>query len=377
MWIERRGERFIVRWREPGTAKRRSRSFATIEDAQAFLASPTGAERGNSLKEISLADFIDRVLRDDWNLRGSSLYGYRRTLERHISHRIGRRPLEEVSTQELRDFFGSLDLGMAGKAGVYRLLAKAFNRAVRENVLERSPLKSIARPKAVAKEIVPLSPEQVSALASAADPRYRVAILLAGFAGLRAGEIGGLRVQDVDFARLNLRVSRAVRTEGGKRVVGEVKTPAGRRQVALPAFLVAELIWHIGRFPPAPDGRIFSTYEGGLVCHVVLLKRLKAAARSAGIPAPRFHTLRHSAAALMIALGAHPKVIQAQLGHANISVTLDIYGHLFPSLAEETAARIDALVRGEPERELRASESPPVTPLAGRSLGLRANAASD
>ncbi len=92
--------------------------------------------------------------------------------------------------------------------------------------------------------------------------------------------------------------------------------------------------------------RLFSTNGGALVCHVVLLKKLHAAARAAGIsPLPKFHTLRHSAAALMIALGAHPKVIQAQLGHANIGITLDTYGHLFPSLPEETAARMDNVFR--------------------------------
>ena len=63
--------------------------------------------------------------------------------------------------------------------------------------------------------------------------------------------------------------------------------------------------------------------------------------RAAISPAPTFHHLRHTAAALAIAEGAHPKAIQARLGHASITTTLNLYGHLFPSLDVELAERLD------------------------------------
>jgi hypothetical protein len=56
-----------------------------------------------------------------------------------------------------------------------------------------------------------------------------------------------------------------------------------------------------------------------------------------------FHDLRHTAVALAIAEGAHPKAIQARLGHASITMTLNTYGHLFPSLDVELADRLDAV----------------------------------
>jgi integrase len=63
---------------------------------------------------------------------------------------------------------------------------------------------------------------------------------------------------------------------------------------------------------------------------------------AAGIsPAPTFHHPRHTAAALAIAQGAHPKAIQARLGYASITTTLNLYGHLFPSLDVELAERLD------------------------------------
>jgi integrase len=57
----------------------------------------------------------------------------------------------------------------------------------------------------------------------------------------------------------------------------------------------------------------------------------------------RFHDLRHTCAALCIALGAHPKAIQERLGHSSITVTLDRYGHLFPKLDEALTDRLDEL----------------------------------
>jgi hypothetical protein len=61
--------------------------------------------------------------------------------------------------------------------------------------------------------------------------------------------------------------------------------------------------------------------------------------------AVRFHDLRHSNAALLIAEGGHPKAIQQRLGHSSITVTLDRYGHLFPSLDDALADALDATYR--------------------------------
>ncbi len=70
--------------------------------------------------------------------------------------------------------------------------------------------------------------------------------------------------------------------------------------------------------------------------------------RRSGIRRIRFHDLRHTYATLLIAQGAHPKYIQAQLGHASIQTTLDRYGHLMPDVHQAEARKLDRLVFGEP-----------------------------
>jgi len=88
---------------------------------------------------------------------------------------------------------------------------------------------------------------------------------------------------------------------------------------------------------------VFPAPEGGPLRRTNFRRRFWApAVERAGIsPAPTFHHLRHTAAALGIAQGAHPKAIQARLGHASITTTLNLYGHLFTSLDVELAEGLD------------------------------------
>jgi integrase len=67
-------------------------------------------------------------------------------------------------------------------------------------------------------------------------------------------------------------------------------------------------------------------------------------AKSCGSQDARFHDLRHTYAALMVAAGAHPKLLQAQLGHSSINVTLNTYGHLFPDAFKDVGHSLDRLV---------------------------------
>ena len=66
----------------------------------------------------------------------------------------------------------------------------------------------------------------------------------------------------------------------------------------------------------------------------------------AGLPRVRFHDLRHTHASLLLAQGVHPKVVQERLGHSQVSVTLDIYSHVAPSLQAAAAERIDEALCG-------------------------------
>jgi integrase len=117
------------------------------------------------------------------------------------------------------------------------------------------------------------------------------------------------------------------------------------RTVFLPSFIVDELARHVADHEDG-SGLVFSAPSGGPIRRNSFRRRiwLQAVRASVGEPCT-FHDLRHTHAALLIAQGEHPKVIQERLGHASIKTTLDTYGHLFDGLDEAAAERLNATWR--------------------------------
>jgi integrase len=126
-------------------------------------------------------------------------------------------------------------------------------------------------------------------------------------------------------------------------LLGSTKTYA-ERTVRLPRFLRDELAVDLAGRLRDPDGFVFVAPRGGPLRHSNFYQRLFCPALiRAGLPVGvRVHDLRHTCAALLIAQGAHPKAIQAHLGHSSIQATMDRYGHLFPDALEYLAYRLDA-----------------------------------
>ena len=163
-----------------------------------------------------------------------------------------------------------------------------------------------------------LSVEEVEALADAFDPRYRVLVLVGAYAGLRFGEASALRPLHLRPLERRIEIQEGAAEVNGRLYVGPLKTKQSRRVVTIPAFLADELGRHlINREAdlvfPAPSGGYLRRTSFG---HRFWTPAVKRAGLS---PAPTFHHLRHTAAALAIAQGAHPKAIQARLGHASIT----------------------------------------------------------
>jgi integrase len=347
------GAPYYIVWREPGTTRKSYQSFKSLDDARAFKTQKerdlqTGTSVPKADRKQVLGAFADRVLAESYDLAPSTADWYRDHFERHVRPKLGHLPLEDITPARLREFFAKLveSSGNGTVTAVRRVLVKVLNVAVAEGIYAKgSPMRGIRTPKPSRREVKPLSVETVEALAVAIEPRYRLAVLVAGYAGLRGGEVGGLRVQDVDLRETTptLTVVQAVRTVRARPELAGPKTEAARRRVNIPRFLVDEIEQHVTEFGVAEDGRLFESPRGGLVSHSTLDKALGKAAEKLGIPKPRFHDLRHTCAALLIQQGAHPKMIQQQLGHSSITTTLDVYGSLFPSLGEELARNLDAM----------------------------------
>ena len=152
-------------------------------------------------------------------------------------------------------------------------------------------------------------------------------LIFAASTGARAGEQWATRWGDVNFDKGELRISRRVDAYGDE---GAPKSTAGVRTVPLSAQLLSALkAWKVkSKFSKSND-LIFSNQHGGYIGHDNLIKRQFLPL----FEGKRFnwHGLRHFAVSTWIEAGLAPKTVQTFAGHASLQVTMDRYGHLFPS----------------------------------------------
>ena len=131
----------------------------------------------------------------------------------------------------------------------------------------------------------------------------------------------------------------------GTLAVGPPKTAAARRSVSVPPTLADLMQEQLER--RSVNGLMFPSAGGDALRRSNFRRRAwTPATRQVGLDELRFHDLRHTAVALAIAQGAHPKASQERMGHSSITVTLDRYGHLFPGIDERIADGLDDVLRG-------------------------------
>jgi integrase len=196
-------------------------------------------------------------------------------------------------------------------------------------------------------------------------PDLALYVRFAAYTGLRAGEIGALRVKNVDLRGGLVHVREAVSNVGGRMIVGTPKTKAGTRTVGLPPSLIPELRNYLGARGSDPEAFIFVGERGGQFLHSNFYGRhWKAAVKAAALPDElRFHDLRHTYASFLVRAGVHPKEMSVLLGHASAQLTLDRYSHMWDGTEIEVAARLDQL-----RRESRSDQPPTRNTTIGNNI---------
>jgi integrase len=169
---------------------------------------------------------------------------------------------------------------------------------------------------------------------------------LCAFAGLRLGEAAALRVDDVDFLRRTLTVARQV--QRGPRGAVEIRPPkyGSERTVYLADALVQILAAHVGEHCPSdsPGRYLFAPGRDVPPYQQAVSRWWRTARTAAGCGAVKLHDLRHLYASGLIAAGCDVVTVQRALGHANASVTLNTYAHLWPTAEDKTGAAVAAML---------------------------------
>lgn len=335
--------------------KRRSATFPTKSDARAWLATQQAdavrktwraPEAGRRTVGAYAEDYLAR---DD--LRESTRGLYASLWKHHLAEHWGRITVGNVTPAKVRAWHthAARTTGPTALAQSYRLLRSILGVAVADEVIPANPcrLRNASTPK-TARPSRSLTAVEVQAIADylAKDKRtrrYAALVLILAFSGLRFGEATALRRSDVLDNCAHLLVVRSVRYMNGRWVIGDPKTDAGRRTVALPASVAAVLAEHLEQYvPDSPDALVFSTASGGYLARSNWGQTFRRAARACGLPAVRPHELRHTGATWAAQTGASTAELMRRMGHASPAAAMR-YQHAVDHRDDEIARALDVV----------------------------------
>lgn len=235
----------------------------------------------------------------------------------------------------------------------YSALRGMFDFAVDMGIVEDTPCKNIRMPKKTHKEATFFTIEEVSALLRALEAlqtdelKFKVAIYLGLFGGLRKGEIMGLNREDVDFEKCEVHIRRTRMIKPKEGIYEDTpKTDKSIRTVALPPEVITEIRMLIAQqkeqklqlqnqYHDSPA--LLRNDHGGPLYPQVLQRWFTRFLEKNSLPHAGLHSLRHTHASMLVYLGTDKMQVSTRLGHSQLSTTLNIYTHLFENADKKVA----------------------------------------
>lgn len=235
------------------------------------------------------------------------------------------------------------------------ILHRALDQAVKWRLIARNPVKDVDSPRPARPEMTTWTAEQARAfLEGTAQHELQALFRLVLTFGLRQGELLALEWGDIDLDRATIAIRRTL-TKGadGGQTYGEPKSAAGRRSLPLPLSCLTALRRHQlhqkerrlrwGEY--WQETRIvFDRGDGVPLHHNTVRTAFLRLTKQLGLPPIRFHDLRHTAATIALADDENPKIIQHQLGHSDIGMTLNRYSHVTVAMQHTATARQERLL---------------------------------
>jgi integrase len=349
---------FAVGYGTDGKRKRRTvfgETKVAVQEKLRKLADTATHLKGIEPQKIKVGEYLDRWLRDaaKTQVRATTYVNYEGVVRNHIKPYIGGLQLAKLTAMNIHGLYSSM--AEAKKSAdtirlVHAVLHRSMKQAVRWRLIPYNIAADVDKPKAPKADITPLDAAQVTKLLKAAEgDRFEALYILAVTAGMRSGELFGLQWADVDLKEKAIMVRHSLQELKGRLTLTEPKTSRGRRRIELPQMAVDALVRHKARMLKEGFGAVeyvFCNYSGGpLRRSHFQTGEFKPILRAAKLPVIRFHDLRHTSATLLLSQGVHPKVVQERLGHSQISVTLDTYSHVLPTMQVEAAGKFDRMLK--------------------------------
>ena len=347
--------RWRVRWYGPD-GKGKAKTFLKLPQAEAELHAITARLDKGSYRDPKSGKAAVRVVAEEWftskrKIGRTTRRDYRDLLDNYVIPYWGDWQVAAVQWEDVNAWVTELEtkpgksgkqLGAARIIKAYRVLAMVMKHAVFSKRISVSPCHDHELPRIDDEdEHVYLTYDQLERLALAAGD-YRLLILTLGYCGIRWAEASAVKVGRLSVPKRRIRIVQNYTDVSGALALGPVKNHE-KRSVPLPRSFADEL-GTLARGRHA-DELLFTAPGGGPLRYANFRARIfDPAVKAAGLEGLGItpHKLRHTAASLAIAAGADVKVVQLMLGHKDASMTLNIYGHLFPDRLDEVADALDA-----------------------------------
>ena len=339
----------------------------TKKDAQVELAKfVTEVQNGLVIdgKSLKFSEFVEVWKRDygSKELAPTTYKRYCRMLETRILPYFGHFYINKIRPTDIMKFYDLLEKDtqlvrkkgnngsktkkpLSGKTILehHRLLRAMLHRAVYWQLIVSNPAERVQPPRAKKPKRRSYDDEQTKILLenleklTVEDTKYKVAIILTIFTGVRLGELMGLEWQDVDFRNGIISINRSSQYLSDMGVFTKVpKTESSIREIAIPEFIISLLeeykLWYEEQKSIydelwANSDRLFVQADGKPMHPSSISKWFVKYVGTIGLPVINFHGLRHTNASLLVAQNIDIAIISARLGHAQISTTLNFYVH--------------------------------------------------
>lgn len=295
---------------------------------------------------------------DEWfdayakvKVRASSHQTYKGYIENHIKPNIGDIPIEKLTSLRLQKFYRKLltegrvpriesenqPKGLSAKTvrNIHQVISSAMSMAVKHKLILSNPAEGCELPKVEHREMRTIPAEQLGAfLREAKESGVYELYYLDLATGLRRGELLGLKWDDIDLDQGVIHVRRQVyRIDGEIREV-PLKTKHSYRNISISKDAV-ELLREMKT--RRVSEYVFPSPSGGPISPDSVLNMLHRVLKRAGLPAVRFHDLRHTFATLALQNGVDIKTVSGMLGHFSAGFTLDTYAHVTTAAQKEAA----------------------------------------
>jgi len=322
----------------------------------------SGGEAVIESNRTTLNEYFDRWLEAAKPRASERTFAdYEDLLRRYVRLAIGRKKLADVRPLDVQALYSSMqERGLSARTVRYThaVLNSAFRQAVKWGLLSKNPASLVELPKQTRKEMYALSPNEAAQfLQACAGDRMGLIFNIALTTGMRPEEYLALQWKDIDLQRGIVTVQRTLvwRRRGGGYYFGEPKTARSRRSISLPFTVAKALMEHKRkqgeeRLKTGPSYQsldlVFATSNGGpLMVQNLMRRHFKPILKQAGLSESiRMYDLRHSCAILLLAINENPKVVSERLGHASITLTLDTYSHVLPSMQQSATEKLEQLL---------------------------------